>query len=146
MRKWLWLTVIFVGVLLFGTAARWGCSGGSSTPLSIGRSTRRTQVRTLHTAIEPRTGGPKPDRGVFLSIPDKRDVQRGAQNHLECHREHAGAFGYIDESGNLVVPTMTRQVMGELSDPGEADRNSLATNGATAPGTGYSGERTIFSE
>lgn len=50
---------------------------------------------------------------IFLTIPDGKMYYEVMQVFLSAMKSEFGTFGYIDENGDLVVPTMTRHVWDE---------------------------------
>jgi signal transduction histidine kinase len=54
---------------------------------------------------------------IFLAIPDEEMFNEVLKVILDVMRSPFGVFGYIDEAGALVVPTMTRQIWDKCQVP-----------------------------
>jgi PAS domain S-box-containing protein len=57
---------------------------------------------------------------VFTTLPDDEMYNEVLKVILDVMRSPFGVFGYLDETGGLVVPTMTRQVWDQCQTPGKA--------------------------
>jgi hypothetical protein len=146
MREWLWLTVLFVGVLLFGLAAavvflwrqqhaalyREKYEAECEYALSIQRLNRELDGRNRIAQ-------------VFLAIPDNEMYNEVLKIILNVTESTLGAFGYIDEAGNLVVPTMTRQAWDKCQVPGKPTLFPRDNWGESAWPRALREKRTIFS-
>jgi PAS domain S-box-containing protein len=59
---------------------------------------------------------------VFLTVPDEEMFNEVLRVVLDVMESPLGVFGYLDEEGALVVPTMTRQVWDKCRIPGKPTR------------------------
>jgi signal transduction histidine kinase/DNA-binding response OmpR family regulator len=59
---------------------------------------------------------------IFLTIPDKEMYGEVLQVILEAMESKSGIFGYIDEQGSLVCPSMTRNIWDQYQIP---DKNMV---------------------
>ncbi|MCX6898155.1 MAG: CHASE3 domain-containing protein [Verrucomicrobia bacterium] len=68
---------------------------------------RAEEVRALQTRIA----------NIFLTMPDNEMFNEVLKVILDVMRSPFGVFGFIDEDGSLVVPTMTRQIWDKCQIP-----------------------------
>jgi PAS domain S-box-containing protein len=57
---------------------------------------------------------------IFLTVPDDEMYGEVLQVILECMKSKYGIFGYIDEQGVLIIPSMTRDVWEQCKVPDKA--------------------------
>jgi PAS domain S-box-containing protein len=56
---------------------------------------------------------------IFLTIPDEQMYAEVLRVILEASESKYGVFGYLDDEGNLVCPSMTREVWDQCRVPGK---------------------------
>ena len=60
--------------------------------------------------------------GIFVTVPDDEMFNEVLNVVLEVMHSPFGVFGYLDEAGAVVVPTMTRQIWEKCQVPGKTIR------------------------
>lgn len=106
--------------------------GGHTEEEVAHRSTRELEIRTRIAE-------------VFLTVPDDDMYYEVLKIVLETMDSAFGVFGYIDEQGDLIVPTMTRQIWDRCQVP---DKNIIfprETWGDSSWPRAIRQKRTIFS-
>jgi len=82
---------------------------------------------------------------IFLTIPDDEMFNEVLKVILEVMHSPFGVFGYIDETGGLVVPTMTRQIWDKCQVPEKSIRFPRETWGDSSWPRALRDKRTVHS-
>ncbi len=146
MRERFWLTVLFIGVLLFGLVAAVGLLWRQQHAALYREKYEAERKYTLSIQrLNRELEGRNRIAEVFLSIPDDEMYNEVLKIILNVTKSTLGAFAYIDESGNLVVPTMTRQAWNQCQVPGKPIVFPRNKWGESAWPRAIREKRTIFS-
>jgi len=106
-RERLWGIAILVCVLLFGSGA------------GVGLVWRRQRVQFYRERSEKAEALAIQKRiaDIFLTIPDEEMFYEVLKVILNVMQSPFGVFGYLDENGDFVVPTMTRHIWDKCQIP-----------------------------
>jgi len=107
LRERLWVTVILVGALLLGASTAVGFMWRQQRVRSYRERAKAAEALTIQRRIAD----------TFLMISDDEMFNEVVKIILEVMQSPFGVFGYIDEDGALVVPTMTRQIWDRCQVP-----------------------------
>ncbi len=81
---------------------------------------------------------------IFLTVPDEQMFARVLDVVLEVLQSPYGVFGYLDEEGGLVVPTMTREIWADCQVEAKTHFFPRSTWGGSAWATALREQRTIL--